>query len=110
MLGNRAHVGVTGAVRNALNVATREFLRLSVQRSDTRTAAGRKRGVLTPISLGSRAADVLLLFLNRSGELIAKNGIMDASTAVGTGQAAFKRLRDAATDLSFRSGTQWDLR
>jgi adenylate cyclase len=48
------------------NVPTRELLRVE------------NGGVLTPISLGSRAADVLLLFLNRPGELIAKNEIMDA--------------------------------
>jgi DNA-binding winged helix-turn-helix (wHTH) protein/TolB-like protein/Flp pilus assembly protein TadD len=48
------------------NVPTRELLRVE------------NGGVLTPISLGSRAADVLLLFLNRPGELIAKNEIIDA--------------------------------
>ena len=48
------------------NVSTRELLRVE---------AG---GVLTPISLGSRATDLLLLFLNRPGELITKNEIMDA--------------------------------
>jgi len=48
------------------NVPTRELLRVE------------NGGVLTPISLGSRAADLLLLFLNRPGELISKNEIMDA--------------------------------
>jgi len=78
MLRNRAHVGVTGAVQMLLmsrhinfagfqfNVPTRELLRVE------------NGGVLTPISLGSRAADLLLLFLNRPGELISKNEIMDA--------------------------------
>src|SRR6266481_359405 len=78
MLRNRAHVGVTGAVQMLLmsrhinfagfqfNVPTRELLRLE------------EGGVLTPVSLGSRATDLLLLFLNRPGELITKNEIMDA--------------------------------
>jgi adenylate cyclase len=48
------------------NVPTRELLRVE------------NEGVLTPISLGSRAADLLLLFLSRPGELITKNEIMDA--------------------------------
>src|SRR5216684_3933407 len=48
------------------NVPTRELLRVE------------NGGVLTPLSLGSRAADVLLLFLNRPGELIAKNEIIDS--------------------------------
>jgi adenylate cyclase len=48
------------------NVPTRELLRVE------------NGGVLTPISLGSRAADLLLLFLNRPGELLSKNEIMDA--------------------------------
>src|SRR5262245_12358707 len=48
------------------NVPTRELLRVE------------NGGVLTPISLGLRAADLLLLFLNRPGELITKNEIMDA--------------------------------
>jgi adenylate cyclase len=37
-----------------------------------------ENGGVTPISLGSRATDLLLLFLNRPGELITKNEIMDA--------------------------------
>jgi DNA-binding winged helix-turn-helix (wHTH) protein/ketosteroid isomerase-like protein len=32
----------------------------------------------TPVSLGSRAAEILLLFLGKPGELISKNEIMDA--------------------------------
>lgn len=35
-------------------------------------------GTATPISLGSRAADLLHLFLHRPGELITKSEIMDA--------------------------------
>jgi DNA-binding winged helix-turn-helix (wHTH) protein len=48
-----------------LNVSARELLRVD------------KDGALTPISLGSRAADLLLLFLQRPGELVSKNEIMD---------------------------------
>jgi adenylate cyclase len=48
------------------NVLTRELLRVG------------NRGSATPISLGSRAADLLHLFLGRPGELITKNEIMDA--------------------------------
>jgi DNA-binding winged helix-turn-helix (wHTH) protein/lipoprotein NlpI len=35
-------------------------------------------GSATPLPLGSRAADMLLLFLQRPGELVTKNEIMDA--------------------------------
>jgi DNA-binding winged helix-turn-helix (wHTH) protein len=49
-----------------LNVTARELLRVG------------KDGSPTPISLGSRAADLLLLFLQRPGELVTKNEIMDA--------------------------------
>ncbi len=35
-------------------------------------------GLATPISLGSRAADLLHLFLHRPGELVSKSEIMDA--------------------------------
>jgi DNA-binding winged helix-turn-helix (wHTH) protein/uncharacterized membrane protein HdeD (DUF308 family) len=48
------------------NVPTRELLRVG------------NRGSATPISLGSRAADLLHLFLHRPGELITKSEIMDA--------------------------------
>jgi DNA-binding winged helix-turn-helix (wHTH) protein/uncharacterized membrane protein HdeD (DUF308 family) len=48
------------------NVPTRELLRVGNQ------------GSATPISLGSRAADLLHLFLHRPGELITKSEIMDA--------------------------------
>jgi DNA-binding winged helix-turn-helix (wHTH) protein/uncharacterized membrane protein HdeD (DUF308 family) len=48
------------------NVPTRELLRIE------------NHGSATPISLGSRAADLLHLFLHRPGELITKNEIMDA--------------------------------
>ncbi|HWN50308.1 MAG TPA: transcriptional regulator, partial [Xanthobacteraceae bacterium] len=48
------------------NVPTRELLRVG------------NHGSATPISLGSRAADLLHLFLDRPGELITKNEIMDA--------------------------------
>jgi DNA-binding winged helix-turn-helix (wHTH) protein/TolB-like protein len=48
------------------NIPTRELLRVGVH------------GSATPISLGSRAADLLQLFLDRRGELITKNEIMDA--------------------------------
>jgi DNA-binding winged helix-turn-helix (wHTH) protein/uncharacterized membrane protein HdeD (DUF308 family) len=48
------------------NTPTRELLRIE------------SRGSATPISLGSRAADLLHLFLGRPGELITKNEIMDA--------------------------------
>jgi DNA-binding winged helix-turn-helix (wHTH) protein/uncharacterized membrane protein HdeD (DUF308 family) len=48
------------------NVPTRELLRVGNQGSET------------PISLGSRAADLLHLFLHRPGELITKSEIMDA--------------------------------
>ena len=47
------------------NVPTRELLR-----------AGRD-GSMTPIPLGSRAAEILLLMLQRHGELVSKNEIMD---------------------------------
>jgi len=46
------------------SVSTRELLRV-------------ENGV-TPISLASRATELLLLFLNRPSELITKNEIMDA--------------------------------
>ena len=48
------------------NIPTRELLRVGIH------------GSVTPISLGSRAADLLHLFLDRPGELITKNEIMDA--------------------------------
>jgi DNA-binding winged helix-turn-helix (wHTH) protein/uncharacterized membrane protein HdeD (DUF308 family) len=48
------------------NVPTRELLRVETH------------GSATPISLGSRAADLLHLFLHRPGELITKSEIMDA--------------------------------
>jgi DNA-binding winged helix-turn-helix (wHTH) protein/TolB-like protein len=48
------------------NVETRELLRVA------------NHGLVTPISLGSRASDLLHLFLDRPGELITKNEIMDA--------------------------------
>jgi DNA-binding winged helix-turn-helix (wHTH) protein/uncharacterized membrane protein HdeD (DUF308 family) len=48
------------------NVPARELLRVGNQ------------GSATPISLGSRAADLLHLFLHRPGELISKSEIMDA--------------------------------
>jgi DNA-binding winged helix-turn-helix (wHTH) protein/uncharacterized membrane protein HdeD (DUF308 family) len=48
------------------NVPARELLRVGNQ------------GSATPISLGSRAADLLHLFLHRPGELITKSEIMDA--------------------------------
>src|SRR5262245_60889137 len=48
------------------NVPTRELLRVE------------NHGSATPISLGSRAADLLHLFLHRPGELISKSEIMDA--------------------------------
>src|SRR5579862_4620990 len=35
-------------------------------------------GSATPLPLGSRAADMLLLFLQRPGELVTKSEIMDA--------------------------------
>jgi len=48
------------------NVPTRELLRVE------------NHGSATPVSLGSRAADLLHLFLHRPGELITKGEIMDA--------------------------------
>src|SRR5215468_5442124 len=48
------------------NVPTRELLRIE------------NHGSETPVSLGSRAADLLHLFLHRPGELITKSEIMDA--------------------------------
>jgi len=48
------------------NVPTRELSRIG------------NHGSATPISLGSRAADLLHLFLRRPGELITKSEIMDA--------------------------------
>ena len=63
MLLMSRHVNFAGF---QFNVPTRELLRVE------------NGGVLTPISLGSRAADLLLLFLNRPGDLITKNEIMDA--------------------------------
>jgi DNA-binding winged helix-turn-helix (wHTH) protein/uncharacterized membrane protein HdeD (DUF308 family) len=48
------------------NVPTRELLRIG------------NHGSATPVTLGSRAADLLHLFLDRPGELITKSEIMDA--------------------------------
>jgi DNA-binding winged helix-turn-helix (wHTH) protein/uncharacterized membrane protein HdeD (DUF308 family) len=48
------------------NVPTRELLRIG------------SHGLATPVALGSRAADLLHLFLDRPGELITKSEIMDA--------------------------------
>jgi DNA-binding winged helix-turn-helix (wHTH) protein/tetratricopeptide (TPR) repeat protein len=48
------------------NVPTRELLRIGPDRS------------ATPVSLGSRVAEILLLFLRKPGELLSKNEIMDA--------------------------------
>jgi DNA-binding winged helix-turn-helix (wHTH) protein/uncharacterized membrane protein HdeD (DUF308 family) len=48
------------------NVPTRELLRIG------------NHGSATPVALGSRAADLLHLFLDRPGELITKSEIMDA--------------------------------
>jgi DNA-binding winged helix-turn-helix (wHTH) protein/ketosteroid isomerase-like protein len=48
------------------NVPTRELLRIGNDRS------------ATAVSLGSRAAEILLLFLRKPGELVSKNEIMDA--------------------------------
>jgi len=48
------------------NVPTRELLRIG------------NHGLATPVALGSRAADLLHLFLDRPGELITKSEIMDA--------------------------------
>jgi DNA-binding winged helix-turn-helix (wHTH) protein/TolB-like protein len=48
------------------NVATRELLEVEAD------------GSLSPISLGSRASDLLFLFVTRPGELITKNEIFDA--------------------------------
>jgi DNA-binding winged helix-turn-helix (wHTH) protein/uncharacterized membrane protein HdeD (DUF308 family) len=47
------------------NVPTRELLRIG------------NHGSATPVTLGSRAADLLHLFLDRPGELITKSEIMD---------------------------------
>src|ERR1700677_4731327 len=48
------------------NVPGRELLRVD----DT--------GAVNPISLGSRATELLVLFLSRPGELVTKNEIMEA--------------------------------
>jgi DNA-binding winged helix-turn-helix (wHTH) protein/ketosteroid isomerase-like protein len=48
------------------NAPTRELLRIGNDRS------------ATPVSLGSRAAEILLVFLRKPGELLSKNEIMDA--------------------------------
>ena len=48
------------------NVPTRELPRIGNDRP------------ATPVSLGSRAAEILLLFLRKPGELVSKNEIMDA--------------------------------
>ncbi len=48
------------------NVPTRELLRVG------------NHGATTPVMLGSRAADLLHLFLHRPGELITKSEIMEA--------------------------------
>ncbi len=48
------------------NMPTRELLRMG------------EHGSATPVALGSRAADLLHLFLDRPGELITKSEIMDA--------------------------------
>jgi DNA-binding winged helix-turn-helix (wHTH) protein/uncharacterized membrane protein HdeD (DUF308 family) len=48
------------------NVPTRELLRIG------------NHGSATPVTLGSRAADLLHLFVDRPGELITKSEIMDA--------------------------------
>jgi adenylate cyclase len=63
MLLASRHVNFAGF---QFNIPTRELLRVE------------NGGSLTPISLGLRAADLLLLFLSRPGELITKNEIMDA--------------------------------
>src|SRR5579859_4281759 len=47
-------------------VSTRELLRVGMDRS------------VTPIPLGLRAADLLLYFLERPGQLVTKNEIMEA--------------------------------
>ena len=52
--------------RFRLKLPTRELLRVAEDGSET------------PIPLGLRAADVLLFFLERSGELVTKNEIMQA--------------------------------
>jgi uncharacterized protein (TIGR02246 family) len=48
------------------NVPTRELLRVETDRS------------ATPVFLGSRASEILLVFLRKPGELVSKNEIMDA--------------------------------
>jgi DNA-binding winged helix-turn-helix (wHTH) protein len=48
------------------NMATRELLRIGTDH------------LATPVSLGSRAAEILLLLLRKPGELVSKNEIMDA--------------------------------
>src|SRR5215470_1392536 len=48
------------------NLPTRELLRIG------------NHGSATPVTLGSRAADLLHLFVDRPGELITKSEIMDA--------------------------------
>ena len=89
------------------NVRTRELLRSGCD------------GSMTPIPLGSRAAEILLLMLQRHGELLSKNEIMTVvwpDTAVedsnllsrfrhfaapltkaATARAVFKPRRDGAT-------------
>jgi DNA-binding winged helix-turn-helix (wHTH) protein/uncharacterized membrane protein HdeD (DUF308 family) len=59
-----SHCVVFGDFR--FNVPTRELLRIG------------NHGPATPVALGSRAADLLHLFLDRPGELITKSEIMDA--------------------------------
>jgi DNA-binding winged helix-turn-helix (wHTH) protein len=59
-----------------LDVPTRELLRIGPDRS------------ASPVSLGSRVAEILLLFLRKPGELVSKDEIMDAvwpGTAVEEG-------------------------
>jgi DNA-binding winged helix-turn-helix (wHTH) protein/uncharacterized membrane protein HdeD (DUF308 family) len=59
-----SHCVVFGDFR--FNVPTRELSRIG------------NHGSATPVALGSRAADLLHLFLDRPGELITKSEIMDA--------------------------------
>ena len=73
----RAVLGVLGG-SNAHGATSPDFWRFLLQCADARVAADRNDRPATPVSLGSRAAEILLLFLGKPGELVSKNEIMDA--------------------------------
>ena len=67
-----------GAALDALGVAYIGFRPVPVQVAGARIAVVAEDGSEMPIPLGLRAADVLLFFLERPGELVTKSEIMQA--------------------------------